>query len=462
MIEPVSFNRALVEKYDCPGPRYTSYPTAPQFHQAFAMDDYCAAARQSNQAAAPKPLSVYIHIPFCKSLCYYCACNKIITQKSHRAVEYLAYLKREIAMQAELFDGTRKLTQLHLGGGTPTYLTDAQLTELMAALHASFHMDDSNAHEFSIEVDPRTISPPQIQHLRDLGFNRLSFGVQDFDAAVQAAVNRLQSEEQTRELVIAARRAAFKSVSVDLIYGLPLQTRASFAVTLDKIIDLRPDRIAAYSYAHLPEMVRAQRLIRREDMPPPERKLELLELTIERLTAAGYVYIGMDHFALPGDELSLARERGTLQRNFQGYSTHADCDLIGLGVSSIGKVGDSYSQNVKELSQYYARLDAGLLPVQRGYRLNNDDRLRREVINDLMCHGRIDFAKVQANHDIVFAQYFRAALMALSEHVADGLVEILDEALILRPQGQLMLRSVAMAFDAYLGSEQRGRFSRTV
>jgi oxygen-independent coproporphyrinogen-3 oxidase len=462
MIEPVSFNRALVEKYDRPGPRYTSYPTAPQFHQAFAMDDYRAAARRSNGAAAPKPLSVYIHIPFCKSLCYYCACNKIITQKSHRAVEYLAYLKREIALQAALFDGTRKLTQLHLGGGTPTYLTGEQLEELMAALHAAFAMDDSDAHEFSIEVDPRTISPPQIQHLRDLGFNRLSFGVQDFDAAVQAAVNRLQSEEQTRELVAAARRAAFKSVSVDLIYGLPLQTRASFAVTLDKIIDLRPDRIAAYSYAHLPELVRAQRLIRREDMPPPERKLELLELTIERLTAAGYVYIGMDHFALPDDELSLARARGTLQRNFQGYSTHADCDLIGLGVSSIGKVGDSYSQNVKELSQYYARLDEGLLPVQRGYRLSADDCLRREVISDLMCHGRVDFVRIESRHGIRFREYFAAALDSLAGPVADGLLHIHERELVLLPPGHLLMRSIAMAFDAYLGEAQQGRFSRTV
>lgn len=462
MAQSLSFNRALVEKYDRPGPRYTSYPTAPQFHQAFAMDDYRSAAAASNQAAAPKPLSVYIHIPFCQSLCYYCACNKIITQKTHRAVEYLDYLKREIAMQAALFDSSRKLTQLHLGGGTPTYLTSVQLAELMDALHQAFDMDDSEAHEFSIEVDPRTISPERIHELRALGFNRLSFGVQDFDAAVQAAVNRVQSEEQIYELVATAREAEFKSISVDLIYGLPLQTVASFDVTLSKIIALRPDRIAAYSYAHLPELVRAQRLIRREDMPPPERKLELLELTIRRLTEAGYVYIGMDHFALPDDELALARANGTLQRNFQGYSTHADCDLIGLGVSSIGKVGDSYSQSVKELSQYYARLNEGLLPVHRGYRLSADDRLRREVITDLMCHGRVDFAKIEANHGIDFAKYFAESLAKLAEQVADGLVEIHADALLLLPQGQLMMRSVAMAFDAYLGGEQKGRFSRTV
>ena len=462
MDQSLSFNRALVEKYDRPGPRYTSYPTAPQFHQAFAMDDYHAAAQASNQAAAPKALSLYIHIPFCKSLCYYCACNKIITQKTHRAVEYLNYLKREIAMQAALFDRTRTLRQLHLGGGTPTYLTREQLAELMDCLHQAFNLDDSDEHEFSIEVDPRTISTEQIEHLRQLGFNRLSFGVQDFDPDVQAAVNRLQSEEQIYALVAAAREAKFKSVSVDLIYGLPLQTVASFDVTLSKIIALRPDRIAAYSYAHLPELVRAQRLIRREDMPPPERKMELLELTISRLTAAGYVYIGMDHFALPDDELALARADGTLQRNFQGYSTFAECDLIGLGVSAIGKVGDTYSQSVKELSQYYARLDQGLLPVHRGYRLNADDQLRRDVISDLMCHGRIDFASIEARHHIRFKEYFAEALGKLDEHVADRLLEIRDDALVLLPQGHLMMRSVAMAFDAYIGGAQKGSFSRTV
>jgi oxygen-independent coproporphyrinogen-3 oxidase len=461
MDSTLTFNRALVEKYDRPGPRYTSYPTAPQFHQAFAEDDYKRAAALSNQAPA-KPLSIYIHIPFCKSLCYYCACNKIITQKTHRAVEYLDYLKREIALQAALFDRSRKLTQLHLGGGTPTYLTSEQLSDLMSCLREHFNLDESDNHEFSIEVDPRTIDTARIAELRSQGFNRLSFGVQDFDEKVQAAVNRLQSEQQVYDLVAAARAAKFKSVSVDLIYGLPLQTVASFDTTLSKIIALRPDRIAAYSYAHLPELVRAQRLIRREDMPPPERKLELLELTIARLTAAGYVYIGMDHFALPDDELVHAREKGTLQRNFQGYSTHAQCDLIGLGVSSIGMVADSYSQSVKELSQYYARIDQGLLPVHRGYRLNDDDRLRREVIVDLMCHGRIDFAKIEANHAIVFREYFAEALEKLAEPVADGLVQITDTAVILLPQGQLMMRNVAMAFDAYLGGEQKGRFSRTV
>ncbi|MBF4207324.1 oxygen-independent coproporphyrinogen III oxidase [Pseudomonas donghuensis] len=456
------FNRALVQKYDRPGPRYTSYPTAPQFHPAFALDDYLQAVQASNQAPMAKPLSAYIHIPFCQSLCYYCACNKIITGKTHRAAEYLGYLKREIALQGALFERSRKLTQLHLGGGTPTYLSNAQLAELMDCLHQAFNLDDSDEHEFSIEVDPRTVSTGQIQMLRGLGFNRLSFGVQDFDADVQAAVNRRQSEAQIYALVAAARQARFKSISVDLIYGLPLQTVQSFDVTLEKIIALRPDRIAAYSYAHLPEQVRAQRMIRREDMPPPERKLELLELTIQRLTEAGYVYIGMDHFALPDDELALARAKGTLQRNFQGYSTHADCDLIGLGVSAIGKVGDSYSQSVKLLSQYYARLDQGLLPIQRGYRLNADDLLRREVINQLMCHGRVDFATFEAAHGIRFNDYFAEALEQLAEQVDDQLLALDRHALQLLPQGHLMMRNTAMAFDAYLGGGRKGQFSRTV
>ena len=462
MDQTPSFDRALVKKYDRPGPRYTSYPTAPQFHQAFAIDDYREAALETNEAQPPKPLSVYIHVPFCRSLCYYCACNKIITQKTERAAEYLEYLKREIHMQGPLFDRSRKLTQLHLGGGTPTYFTHDQLADLMATLHEAFDMDDSDGHEFSLEVDPRTVTPVQIHQLRELGFNRLSFGVQDFDEQVQIAVNRVQTEEQTRELVQAAREANFKSISVDLIYGLPLQTVDSFSATLDKIIDIRPARVAAYSYAHLPERVRAQKLIRLEDMPPPERKLELLELTIERLTDAGYVYIGMDHFALPDDELARARENGTLQRNFQGYSTQADCDLIGLGVSSIGKIGNSYSQNVKELSQYYARIDEGMLPVQRGYRLSEDDRLRREIITSLMCHGRIDFATFEKRYNIDFCRYFTDSLVKLDEPVADGLVDVTEHTVALRPQGHLMMRNIAMAFDAYLIDEKSSRFSRTV
>ncbi|WP_302139863.1 oxygen-independent coproporphyrinogen III oxidase [Halomonas alkalicola] len=461
MQDDLLFDRPLVEKYDRPGPRYTSYPTAPQFHAAFAEDDYRAAAERSNRAETPKSLSVYVHIPFCKSLCYYCACNKIITHNTERAAEYLEWLKQEIRVQGALFDESRRMTQLHLGGGTPTYLSNAQLGELMAALDEAFHFAPPAEREFSLEVDPRTVTPEQIHELHDLGFNRLSFGVQDFDRDVQEAVNRLQSEEQVVELVQAARDAGFQSVSVDLIYGLPRQTVASFDATLTKIIALQPDRIASYSYAHLPQLFKAQRLIRPEDMPPPERKLELLELTIRRLTAAGYVYIGMDHFALPDDELSLARENGTLQRNFQGYSTHADCDMIALGITSIGKVGDTYSQNVKETAQYQHRLEEGRLPVFRGYRLNADDRLRRDVINALMCHNRIDFADIEAAHGIVFRDYFADALAQLQEMADDGLLAIREGEIEVLPTGRLMMRNAAMAFDAYLKPEEN-RYSRTV
>ncbi|QJQ97552.1 oxygen-independent coproporphyrinogen III oxidase [Halomonas sp. PGE1] len=461
MQDDLLFDRPLVEKYDRPGPRYTSYPTAPQFHAAFAEDDYRAAAERSNRAETPKSLSVYVHIPFCKSLCYYCACNKIITHNTERAAEYLEWLKQEIRVQGALFDESRRMTQLHLGGGTPTYLSNAQLGELMAALDEAFHFAPPAEREFSLEVDPRTVTPEQIHELHDLGFNRLSFGVQDFDREVQEAVNRLQSEEQVVELVQAARDAGFASVSVDLIYGLPRQTVASFDATLTKIIALQPDRIASYSYAHLPELFKAQRLIRPEDMPPPERKLELLELTIRRLTAAGYVYIGMDHFALPDDELTLARENGTLQRNFQGYSTHADCDMIALGITSIGKVGDTYSQNVKETAQYQHRLEEGRLPVFRGYRLNADDRLRRDVINALMCHNRIDFAAIEAAHGIVFRDYFADALAQLEEMADDGLLAIREGEIEVLPAGRLMMRNAAMAFDAYLKPEEN-RYSRTV
>ncbi|XKE45378.1 oxygen-independent coproporphyrinogen III oxidase [Halomonas organivorans] len=461
MQDSLTFDRPLVEKYDRPGPRYTSYPTAPQFHAAFAEDEYRAAAERSHRAETPKPLSVYVHIPFCHSLCYYCACNKIITHNAERAAAYLDWLKREIELQAALFDDDRRLTQLHLGGGTPTYLSNAQLGELMAALDEAFHYAPLEAREFSLEVDPRTVTPAQIHELRALGFNRLSFGVQDFDPDVQQAVNRVQSEAQVVELVAAAREAGFQSVSVDLIYGLPLQTVASFDATLDKIIALRPDRIAAYSYAHLPELFKAQRLIRPEDMPPPERKLELLELTIRRLTEAGYVYIGMDHFALPEDELSRAREDGTLQRNFQGYSTQADCDMIGLGITAIGKVGDSYSQNVKDTAQYQARLEAGRLPVMRGYRLSDDDRLRRDVIHALMCHGAVDFAEIGARYGIDFRTYFAEPLETLTEMQEDGLIALTSDRLEVLPAGRLMMRNVAMAFDAYLAVGQ-GRYSRTV
>ena len=464
MTSPLRFDRSLVEKYDRPGPRYTSYPTAPQFRQAFAEDDYRQATERSNRAPA-KALSAYIHIPFCQSLCYYCACNKIITQKTHRAVEYLDYLKREIALQAALFSPSRRLTQLHLGGGTPTYLSSAQLAELMGCLRQHFRFDESDNHEFSIEVDPRTISRERIAELRALGFNRLSFGVQDFDQQVQAAVNRLQSEEQTYELVAAAREAAFKSVSVDLIYGLPLQTLEGFSRTLDLTLQARPDRLAVYSYAHLPNMFRPQQRINAAELPSAEQKLDLLQCAIQKLGEAGYVYIGMDHFALPDDDLAVAQANGSLHRNFMGYSTHADSDLIGLGVSAISHIGNSFSQNPRELVGWEAAIDRGRLPVWRGMHLDEDDVIRADVIQRLMCSGSLDFREISQRHVIDFKEYFAEPLQRLQPLQADGLVELRADGLHATSRGRLLLRIIAMCFDRYLPTAVENapaRFSRTI
>ncbi|RFA36546.1 oxygen-independent coproporphyrinogen III oxidase [Alkalilimnicola ehrlichii] len=462
MSESVRFDKRLLTKYDQTGPRYTSYPTAPQFDESFGPEAYRKAAAASNEDLIPKRLSVYVHIPFCRSLCYYCACNKIITQHQEKAAQYLGYLKREIKLQAPLFDVDRPLSQLHLGGGTPTYFDDEQLAELIASLSEQFVLDGHKRREASIEVDPRTVSPERIALLSELGFNRLSFGVQDFDPVVQAAVNRMQTVEQVQELMAAARRARFRSISIDLIYGLPHQTPTSFATTLEQVIALRPDRLAVYNYAHLPQLFRAQRLIHAEDLPSAEQKLDLLGLTIESLTRAGYVHIGMDHFALPEDELTQAQRQGTLHRNFQGYSTHADCDLIGLGMTSIGKIGNTYSQNVRELPRYYHRLENNELPVFKGYVLSTDDRLRRDVINKLMCHGRVDFRAIEERYPIVFRNYFAGELMALKPMLEDGLNWKSAHYLRLLPAGELLMRNIAMVFDRYIAQSQRGTFSRTV
>lgn len=457
------FNRALVEKYDQPGPRYTSYPTAPHFHEGFTQANYIDAVNLSHAKGSCAPLSLYIHVPFCESLCYYCACNKIITQKRARADEYLRYLKQEIALQGSLFDPKRPLRQLHFGGGTPTYFDDDQLTDLLSVLAQHFNMQDDPRNEYSIEVDPRTVTPKRITALRAMGFNRISLGIQDFNPAVQEAVNRLQSYESTQTMLEAARLAQFKSISFDLIYGLPKQTNASFEQTLDQVIALKPDRIAAYSYAHLPTRVRAQRLIRPEDMPPPERKLELLELTINKLTQAGYVYIGMDHFALPTDELAIAQGDGSLQRNFQGYSTQAECDLVALGVSAIGFIAGSYSQNVKTLKEYYRALDAQQLPIERGYTRTTEDQLRARVIHDLMCQGTVDLQRLTEEFGERLVNELAFALSQLGPFIDDGLVTFDGRFVHLQPQGQLMMRNVAMLFDGWLNrTPEHIRYSRTV
>ncbi|WP_018880562.1 oxygen-independent coproporphyrinogen III oxidase [Thioalkalivibrio sp. ALE30] len=462
MEQRLVFDPEILRRYDVSGPRYTSYPTAPQFHEGFDDRAYADAAQATNGADPARPLSLYVHVPFCDTVCFYCACNKVITGNYQRAQRYLAYLEREAALQGELFDAERTVGQLHFGGGTPTYLGDEDLRLVMALLGRHFRLDASAAREFSIEIDPRAVRPGTIPLLGELGFNRISLGVQDFDPDVQRAVNRIQPFEVTARAVEQARAHGFESTNFDLIYGLPLQTVETYTRTLERALELRPERLAIYNYAHLPQMFKTQRQIREADLPDAAEKLAILETTIERLTAAGYVYIEMDHFALPDDELAEAQRAGTLQRNFQGYSTRAEYDLVALGPTAIGKVGATYSQNLRELDAYYARLDAGRLPVFRGLELSADDRLRRDVISELMCHSRIDFAAIEARHGIVFGEVFADALGRLEGMQDDGLVRIEQGRLDVLPRGRLLLRNVAMAFDAYLATEGQPRYSKVV
>ena len=388
-----SFPSELITKYGLAGPRYTSYPTALQFHEGYDAEAYRRHVRSSNDDLIPRPLSLYVHLPFCKELCYYCACNKKVTRNTQLAAVYLQHLQKEIEMQGKLFDRDRQVIQLHFGGGTPTYYDDSQLGQIVEQLSANFLLSRSDSREFSIEIDPRTVDEDRVAHLADIGFNRVSMGIQDFDPAVQKAVNRVQDEAKTLRLIEAARESGFNSVSVDLIYGLPLQTAKSFEKTIDSVLTVRPDRLSVYNYAHLPHLFRAQRMISSEEVPAPEVRLQLLASTISKLVDAGYVYIGMDHFALPDDELSIAMEEGTLQRNFQGYSTCRETDLVGMGVSAIGKVGNSFVQNAKDIRDWQAVIESNDLPVWRGLSLSGEDRLRRGVISAIMCQGFVRFGE---------------------------------------------------------------------
>jgi len=457
----VCFDADLIRRYDRNGPRYTSYPTAVQFHTAFGEPQYLQAAVESN-AAPLTPLSLYVHVPFCASPCFYCGCNKVITRDTSKAAVYLDYLYREIGMQAPLFDGRRTIEQLHFGGGTPTFLSLAQLADLLDTLSAHFKLTDAPTREYSIEIDPRTLTSESLPALARMGFNRVSLGVQDFDANVQRSVNRVQSVDDTLRAIVEARAIGFNSVSVDLIYGLPKQTPDSFARTLDTVLQARPDRLAVYGYAHMPRMFKPQKQIVESELPSAATRLQLLGLTIDKLTTAGYVYIGMDHFALPNDELVIARRNGTLQRNFQGYSTKAECDLVALGVSSIGKLGDTYSQNAKSLREYYAAIDAGRLPVQRGVKLTGDDILRRDVIQRIMCQDGIAFDVVNDAFGIDFARYFAAELLELSSFANDGLVVMRPGRIDVTPTGKLLLRNIAMVFDAYLAKTAATTFSKAI
>ena len=453
----------LLTRFDIPGPRYTSYPTADRFVEAFTTTDYIQALEQRRDAIAArtKPLSLYVHIPFCESLCYYCACNKIITKHPERATSYLDYLTREVALHVAHLGAGQMVSQLHLGGGTPTFLKDAELVLLMDMLKRNFQIAPGG--EYSIEVDPRTVDEKRLAFLAQLGFNRLSFGVQDFDPEVQAAVHRTQPAQQVFDLVAQARKIGFESINVDLIYGLPKQTPASFDRTLAQINELRPDRIALYAYAHLPARFKPQRRIHGVDLPLPGEKVSMLAQSLAALQDAGYVYVGMDHFALPDDALAVAKRQGRLHRNFQGYSTQPDCDLIALGVSAIGRVGTAYSQNAKTMSEYCDAIDQGQLPVVRGLLLSRDDLIRRAVIMALMCQGQLHFESINLAWLIDCKSYFKAELARLADMQAQGLVELSDTGITVTPMGWFFVRGVAMTFDRYVQSDaNRTRFSKII
>jgi len=436
----------LISRYDRPGPRYTSYPTAAEFKDTFTESDRLAAIA----SAAPGPLSAYIHVPFCSSPCFYCACTKVITRRLDMADAYVNRLEREIEWVGNQFDGARSLQQLHFGGGTPTFLSIDHLSCIFGSLDRHFGLVTDSDREYSIEIDPRTVQPTTMAELAALGFNRASFGIQDFDPDVQRAVNREQTPEETAALLDAARRAGFSSLSIDLIYGLPKQTQDSFTRTLDQVIAMQPDRVAAYSYAHLPERFKPQRQIEDADLPSAAEKLGLLLLIGRKLTEAGYVAIGMDHYARPADTLAVALTDGGLHRNFQGYSTHAALDLVGFGMSAISRIGNCYSQNARTLPGYYGAIDYGALPIERGIRLTHDDRVRRETIEQIMCRGEVDEAVISEQFGINFERYFAAELAEMAQLEADGLVRRLPGKLQVTAIGRHLLRPIAMPFDAYL------------
>ncbi len=458
--EHALFDVDLIRRYDKSGPRYTSYPTAVQFHDQFNEADYRAAAARAN--ASGGPLSIYTHIPFCDTVCYYCACNKVVTKDRSRAQPYVDDVIAELALQGRLFNEGRLVDQLHWGGGTPTFLSNDQMRQLMAAIGQNFALKTDDSGEYSIEIDPREADAGTIAVLRELGFNRISLGVQDFNERVQVAVNRIQSAAETRIVLDAARAEGFHGVSLDLIYGLPHQTLDSFKQTLDTVIEMAPDRLSIFNYAHLPTRFKPQRRINTDELPNAAEKLRILGGSIERLTEAGYVLIGMDHFAKPSDPLALAQQNGTLHRNFQGYSTHAECDMVAVGVSSISQVGGAFSQNTKDLVAYHDAVAAGRLPIERGYVLTAEDHLRRRVISDLISHFEVKFTAINQDYGIDFKNHFAAALTELAPMQVDDLVIIHADKIEVRPRGKLLIRNICMAFDEYLSHEGMQRFSKVI
>ncbi|MBF0285756.1 MAG: oxygen-independent coproporphyrinogen III oxidase [Magnetococcales bacterium] len=464
MSQAVRFDRELIEKYNRAGPRYTSYPTAPHFTEAFGPERFLQEVEFTNRQANPRPLSLYVHIPFCDTVCHYCACNRIVTPDRRKAVTYLDYLFREVERMGALFDRSRPVVQMHFGGGTPTYLDAGQLERCLEVIGRHFTLLSGDAGEYGIEVDPREVPPGTLTAVRRMGFNRLSIGVQDLDPRVQKAVNRIQPLEVTQAAVDEAKAAGFLSLNLDLIYGLPFQTEASFRHTVEEVVKrFDPDRLAVFNYAHLPQYFPPQRRINTQELPSAEEKLRMMETTINVLLAAGYVYVGMDHFAKPGDELAVAQRDGVLHRNFQGYTTHGECDLIALGITGISQIGEIYAQNLKELEPYYQRLDEGGIPVFRGLVLSRDDLVRRHVIMRLMCDFQLDRHSLEHQFGIDFAGYFSAEEQEIARMVQEGLLE--DDGRILRvtPGGRLLIRNVCMAFDWYLRhAEQKKSFSRTI
>lgn len=456
-----SIDLDLIRKYDKPGPRYTSYPTAPQFSETFTHEDFLSEIARTNQRAGSPDLSLYFHLPFCDTLCYFCGCNMIVTHNRDRIRRYLDYLKKEIDRLRGLIAADRKTTQLHWGGGTPTHLNPEEISDLIGFIRQRFELQEDA--EVSCEIDPRELTKAHLSALRNGGFNRVSMGVQDFNERVQQAVNRIQPEELTRQVVSWVHELGFDSLNLDLIYGLPHQTADDFSKTIDTLVDIHPDRIALFNFAYVPWMKKHMRLIHPEDLPAPEEKLMILKMSIEKLTAAGYVFIGMDHFAKPDDELAVALKEKKLYRNFQGYTTCAGADLYAMGITSISQFGRIYAQNAKTEKAYFDALDKGVPPTVKGVRLDEDDLLRRKVITDLMCNFELDFKAIEAEFDIEFGRYFKWGLQNLKEMIEDGLIWIEDDILRVTEMGRMLIRNIAINFDGYIErKEDHARYSRTV
>ena len=450
-----------LKKYDRPGPRYTSYPTAPQFNEKFSQEDFIDEIVNTNYGTNLPNLSLYYHLPYCDTLCFFCGCNMLITRNRERINEYIKYVQKEIDLLRTYLLPDRKVSQHHWGGGTPTHLTPDEINLLASYINKSFEFNSTS--ENSCEIDPRELTREHLEALKNNGFNRISMGVQDFYDKVQKAINRIQPEDMTRKVVGWVRGLGYESINLDLIYGLPFQTVDTFAETVDKIIDISPDRIALFNYAHVPWMKKHMALIHEEDLPAPEEKLNILKNSIEQLTNAGYVFIGMDHFAKPEDELSVALSEKKLYRNFQGYSTNAGTDLYAMGITSISQLDNIYAQNYKTEKEYYAALDSGILPTAKGYKLNDDDHLRREVVMRLMCDFELNFGPIEKRFDIDFRTYFQWGLANLKEMEEDELVTITDEGIKIGEMGRLLIRNIAMNFDGYIErKEDTAKYSRTV